>query len=118
VAEARKKALNQLAEFLFDSFLMRRRRSAGPTAVCKAIVRGTTGPLDSKQTERTKIMLHLGQAHRCPDEDQEATAADELEKGLGAGFAHPRFTLTSAAALERRTSGERPAPFAECRQER
>ena len=89
VAEARKKALNQLAEFLFDLSDETGEDPPAQRGSMQAIVRGTTGPLDSKQTERTKIMLHLGQAIDAQTKDQEATAADELERALGAGFAHP-----------------------------
>ncbi len=52
----------------------------------QAIVRGT-GELNLKQSDRTKIMLHIGQAIDAQTKDQEAQAAEELEKALAAGFA-------------------------------
>ena len=87
IAEARKKALTRLAEVLFDLS-----EEAGSNAVSKhgmqAIVRGT-GQLNLKQSERSKIMLHIGQAIDAQTKEQDEQAAEELDKALAAGFTDP-----------------------------
>ncbi len=86
VAEARHKALTELAEILFeysdDSPSAQERRGMA------AIVRGT-GQLSLQQSEQTRVVLHLGQAIDAQTKDQDAAAADELERALEAGFKHP-----------------------------
>ena len=87
IAEACKHALARLAEVLFDL-------SDGadnpqtPKRGMQSIVRGT-GELNLKQSEHTKIILHLGQAIDAQMKNQEAQAAEELEKALAAGFLDP-----------------------------
>ncbi len=86
IMEARQKALTQLAEVLFDfsdeSPAAQQRRGLS------AIMRGT-GPLSPQQAERTKIVLHLGQAIDALTQNQDAQAAEELDRALDAGFSHP-----------------------------
>jgi tetratricopeptide (TPR) repeat protein len=85
IAEARQKALTKLAEMLFDysdeSPAAQERRGLS------AIVKGT-GHLSLQQAEQTKVVLHLGQAIDAQTKNQDATAADELERALEAGFNH------------------------------
>ena len=84
IAEARKHALTRLAEVMFDLS-----DGAGnpqmPKRGMQAIVHGT-GELNLKQSDRSKILLHIGQAIDAQTKDQEAQAAEELEKALAAGF--------------------------------
>jgi tetratricopeptide (TPR) repeat protein len=54
----------------------------------QAIERGT-GQLDLKKSERTKIMLHIGQAIDAQTKEHNAQAAEELEKALEMGFTDP-----------------------------
>ncbi len=86
VAESRQKALTKLAEVLFDytdeSPAAQERRGLS------AIVKGT-GQLSLQQAEQTKVVLHLGQAIDAQTKNQDASAADELEHALEAGFNHP-----------------------------
>ena len=86
VAEARQKAMTELAEILFeysdDSPSAQERRGMA------AIVRGT-GQLSLQQSEQTRVVLHLGQAIDAQSRDQDAAAAEELERALEAGFKHP-----------------------------
>lgn len=86
VAEARQKAMTTLAEILFeytdDSPSAQERRGLS------AIVRGT-GQLSLQQAEQTRVVLHLGQAIDAQSRNQDAAAADELERALEAGFQHP-----------------------------
>ncbi len=85
VAEARQKALTQLAELLFefsdDSPAAQERRGIS------AIMRGT-GALSMQQAEQTKAILHLSQAIDSQSKGNEAQAAEEMEGALEAGFTH------------------------------
>ena len=92
IAEARKLALNRLAEVLFDLS-----EEVGASAVSskrgmQAIVRGTD-QVNIKQSERSKIMFHIGQAIDAQTKNHEDQAADELEKALGAGFKDPSLNF-------------------------
>jgi len=54
----------------------------------QAIVRDT-GQLNVKQSERSRIMQHIGQAIDAQTREQDEQAAEELEKALAAGFMEP-----------------------------
>ncbi|MCE9644772.1 MAG: tetratricopeptide repeat protein [Chloroflexi bacterium] len=86
VAEARQKALTQLAELLFefsdDSPSAQERRGLS------SIMKGTGG-ISLQQSEQTKSILHLGQAIDSQSKGNDAQAAEELEGALEAGFKHP-----------------------------
>ncbi len=86
VAEARQKAMTKLAEILFD--YSDTGASAQERRGMAAIMKGT-GQLSLQQAEQTKVVLHLGQAIDAQSRNQEAAAAEELERALGAGFEHP-----------------------------
>jgi tetratricopeptide (TPR) repeat protein len=85
VAEARQRALIQLAGILFDY------SDESPASVQRrglaAIVRGT-GQLAMQQAEQSKVVLHLGQAIDSLTRNQDAQAAEELDRVLEAGFSH------------------------------
>lgn len=85
IAEALKHALTRLAEFLFD-LSEEAGSSQTPKLGMKTIVRGT-GELNLKQSDRTKLTLHIGQAVDSQMKGQEGQAAEELEKVLAIGFA-------------------------------
>jgi len=87
IAEARKQALTRLAEILFD-FSDGAGTPQTPKHGMQAIVRGA-GELDLIHSERTKIMLHIGQAIDAQTKNHEAQAVEELEKALAAGFTDP-----------------------------
>ncbi len=86
VAEARQKALNKLAEVLFD--YTDESPSAQERRGLSAIMKGT-GQLSLQQSEQTKVVMHLGQAIDAQTKNQEALASEELEHALEAGFTHP-----------------------------
>ena len=86
IAEARQKALTKLAEMLFD--YSDESPSAQERRGLSAIVK-VTGHLSLQQAEQTKVVLHLGQAIDAQTKNQDAAAADELERALEAGFTHP-----------------------------
>ncbi len=85
VAEARQKALTQLAELLFefsdDSPTSQERKGLS------AIMRGTGG-LSLQQSEQTKVIMHLGMAIDAQTKGNETQAAEEFESALEAGFKH------------------------------
>jgi len=85
IAEARQKALTQLAELLFEF------SDEGPSAQerrgLSAIMKGT-GALSMQQAEQTKVILHLSQAIDSQSKGNDAQAAEELEGALEAGFKH------------------------------
>ena len=85
IAEARQKALTQLAELLFE--YSDENPSAQERRGLAAIVKGT-GALSFQQAEQTKTVLHLGLAIDAQTKGQEAQAAEELEHALEAGFKH------------------------------
>ena len=86
ITEARQKALTQLAQILFDysdeSPASQQRRGLA------AIVRGT-GQMAMEQAEQIKVVLHLGQAIDALTRNNDAQAAEELDRALDAGCSHP-----------------------------
>ncbi len=86
IAEARQKALTQLAELLFEF------SDDSPTAQerkgLSAIMKGTGG-LSLQQSEQTKVIMHLGLAIDAQTKGNETQAAEEFESALEAGFKHP-----------------------------
>jgi tetratricopeptide (TPR) repeat protein len=86
IAEARKKALTRLAEVLFE---LSEEAGSSPSskAGMQAIVKGT-GSLSLKN-DRNKMMLHIGQAIDSQTKEDDAQAAEELERAQTAGFADP-----------------------------
>jgi tetratricopeptide (TPR) repeat protein len=86
IAEARQKALTQLAELLFE--YSDDNPSAQERKGLSAIMKGTGG-LSLQQSEQTKVVLHLGLAIDSQTKGNEAQAAEEFEHALEAGFKHP-----------------------------
>ncbi len=86
VEEARQTAMTCLAEILFD--YSDDSPSAQERRGLSAIMRGT-GQLSLQQAEQTRVVLHLGQAIDAQSRNEDAAAADELERALEAGFKHP-----------------------------
>jgi tetratricopeptide (TPR) repeat protein len=91
IAEARQKALTQLAGLLFeysdDSPSAQERRGLS------SIMKGT-GNLSLQQAEQTKVILHLSQAIDAQSKGNESQAAEELEGALEAGFKHASLYFT------------------------
>jgi tetratricopeptide (TPR) repeat protein len=86
IAEARQKALTQLAELLFE--YSDDNPSAQEKKGLSAIMKGTGG-LSLQQSEQTKVVLHLGLAIDSQTKGNETQAAEEFEHALEAGFKHP-----------------------------
>ena len=85
IAEARQKALTQLAELLFE--YSDDSPSAQERKDLSSIMKGTGG-LSLQQSEQTKVVLHLGMAIDAQTKGNETQAADEFEHALEAGFKH------------------------------
>ncbi len=85
IAEARQKALTQLAELLFE--FSDESPSAQERRGLTAIMKGT-GALSMQHSEQTKVILHLSQAIDAQSKNNEAAAVEELEGALEAGFKH------------------------------
>jgi len=84
IEEARGKALNRMAEVLFELY-SENGDTPPPQRSMRAFVHGTD-PLSLKKTERAKVLLHLGQAIDAQSNNQDAQAAEELERALEAGY--------------------------------
>lgn len=86
IAEARQKALTQLAELLFeysdDSPSAQQRR--GLSEITKG-----TGSLSFGQTDQVKVVMYLSQAIDAQTKGNDVQAAEEMERALEAGFKHP-----------------------------
>lgn len=85
VAEARQKALTQLAELLFE--FSDDNPSAQEKKGLSAIMRGTGG-LSLQQAEQAKVVMRLGLAIDAQTKGNETQAAEEFEGALEAGFNH------------------------------
>ncbi len=88
VAEACKLALTRLAEVLFDLTEEAGSKSIALKRGMQAIVRDS-GQVDEKQSERSRIMLHVGQAIDAQTKERDDRAAEELEKALAEGLIEP-----------------------------
>jgi tetratricopeptide (TPR) repeat protein len=101
VAEARKVALQMLADMLFE--LTDESPEAQQRRGLQAMIKGT-GQLGGQQSEQTRILLHLSTAIDSQTKNNEAQAAEELEHALEVGFEHPALYFDLGYL---RTKGER-----------
>jgi len=85
IAETRKLAVSRLAEMLFDLSEEAGSSSLASKRGMQAIVRGT-GQLNVKQSDRSRIVQHIGLAIDAQTKEQDDLAAEELEKALAVGF--------------------------------
>jgi len=88
IAEACKQAIARLAEVLFDLSDEASSSSVLSRRGVQAIVRDT-GHLDEKQSERSRIMQHIGQAIDAQTKERDDRAVEELEKALAEGLIEP-----------------------------
>jgi len=86
ITEGRQKALQVLAEVLFD--LSDDSSEAQARRGLQSIMK-STGQLNVQGSEQTNILLHLSQAIDAQTKNQDAAAADEIERAIEAGFKHP-----------------------------
>lgn len=85
ISEARQKALQVLAEVLFD--LSDDSSEAQARRGLQSIMKNT-GQLSMQGSEQTNILLHLSQAIDSQTKNQDAAAADEIERAIESGFDH------------------------------
>lgn len=86
VTEGRQKALQVLAEVLFD--LSDESSEAQARRGLQSIMKNT-GQLSMHASEQTNILLHLSQAIDAQTKNQDSDAADEIERAIESGFSHP-----------------------------
>ncbi len=86
IAEARQRALTQLAEMLFE--FSDESPSAQERRGLASIMKGT-GRLSMQGPEQTKVVMYLSQAIDAQTKGNEPQAAEEMERALEAGFKHP-----------------------------
>ncbi len=85
IEEAKKTALEILAELFFDQPIDNSENNASGSRGFQSIVSGT-GPLFSKKVDRSKIMLHLSQAVESQIGGNLSQAAEELNGQLTPGW--------------------------------
>lgn len=85
ISEARSKALNALADALFD---LSDESSESQTRRGLSAIMHSTGSL-SQQAVQTKILMHLSQAIDAQTKQRESQAAEELENAIDDGFTQP-----------------------------
>ncbi len=88
IAEARQKTMVQLAALLFDQA-----EDSGPSGQVSrrgisSLTRGTGG-LTAQNGDRTRILLHLGQAIDALSQDNQSVASEELERAYDIGLRSP-----------------------------
>jgi len=89
IAEARQKAMADLASLLFDQAEETDMTTSPETRrSLSALTRGT-GQLQLGQAEKTRVLLHLGQAIESQSQGDDDQAAEELERALDIGMSHP-----------------------------
>ena len=88
IADARQKAIVQLAALLFDQAEEAGPAGQGARRNISSLTRGTGG-LTASEADRTRILMHLGQAIDSLTQNNEAQAAEELERALEKGLRSP-----------------------------
>ncbi len=88
IAETKAESIRQLAGLLFDQA----EETAAPVTANRrglsALTKGSGG-LSAANADRTRILMHLGQAVDSQSQGQDAQAAEELERALEIGLKHP-----------------------------
>lgn len=87
IAEARQSAMAELAAMLFSQ-AEDTQPGQGSRRGISSLTRGT-GALSLEQAERTRILLHLGQAIDSQTQGQDKQAAEELERAADIGLRQP-----------------------------
>jgi tetratricopeptide (TPR) repeat protein len=88
IAEARQSALVELAGLLFEQADEMDAGAPEVTGRMGRLARGTGG-LTLGQNERTRILMHLGQAIESQTQGDNNQAAEELERAIDVGMSHP-----------------------------
>lgn len=88
VNEARRRAMAELAGLLFDQAEEDSAGSESSRRGLSALARGVGSGAPSS-AERTRLLMHLGQAIESQSHNDDNQAAAELERALELGLAHP-----------------------------
>jgi tetratricopeptide (TPR) repeat protein len=88
IQEAAQKALEDLATLFFEQSSEESEEQQTRTGGLQAIVDGT-GPLIARNVDKTKLMLHLGQAVEYLTHGENEHAATDLKRAIDIGLHHP-----------------------------
>ncbi|HSV86205.1 MAG TPA: tetratricopeptide repeat protein, partial [Levilinea sp.] len=100
VAEARRKAMEEIASLLFEQAEEALPVAATTRKDLAALTRGAGGALGT--ADRTRIMLHLGQAIESQTHGEDNQAAAELERAMDIGLNHPAVYFDAGMLIARR----------------
>jgi tetratricopeptide (TPR) repeat protein len=89
IEEARQKAMVQLAGMLFDQADENASNESSARRGFSMLTKGKTGPLGGVGADKTRIVLHLGQAIDSITHGDDLQASKELEKALDLGLHQP-----------------------------
>lgn len=92
ISEARQRALTLLADILFEISDEDDQQDLSSRSSLQSLMRAT-GPLQNLVSNRSRIVLYLGQVIDSQMNGQDAQAADELESAMNDGFEHPAATF-------------------------
>jgi tetratricopeptide (TPR) repeat protein len=87
IAEARRKAITNLAELLFEQNEALEDQDSGQRRGLSALTRGKSG-LPVGQADRNRIQLHIGQAIELQSRGEMKKAAAELSRAIETGLEH------------------------------
>lgn len=103
IGEARAAATSQLAGLLFDPTDENEAAAQNNRKGLTALTRGTGG-LSAAKADRTRILMHMGQAIDSLSQGQEAQAAEELERAVEIGLKDPAAHLLLGVLLQPKES--------------
>jgi tetratricopeptide (TPR) repeat protein len=100
IAEARRQAMAEIASLLFEQAEEALPVTNTTRRGLAALTRGTGGSLGT--ADRTRIMLHLGQAIESQSQGEDNQAAAELERAMDIGLSHPAAYYNAGMLIARR----------------
>jgi tetratricopeptide (TPR) repeat protein len=104
VLEARRNAMSELASLLFEQAEEALPMTNITRKGLAALTRGAGGALGT--ADRTRIMLHLGQAIESQSQGEDNQAAAELERAMDIGLSHPAAYFDAGMLISHR-NGQR-----------
>jgi tetratricopeptide (TPR) repeat protein len=104
ILEARRNAMSELASLLFEQAEEALPMTNITRKGLAALTRGAGGALGT--ADRTRIMLHLGQAIESQSQGEDNQAAAELERAMDIGLSHPAAYFDAGMLISHR-NGQR-----------
>jgi tetratricopeptide (TPR) repeat protein len=104
IAEGRRMAMSELASLLFEQAEEALPLTNTTRRGLAALTRGAGAALGT--ADRTRIMLHLGQAIESQSQGEDNQAAAELERAMDIGLSHPAAYYNAGMLIARR-NGQR-----------